>query len=219
MPIRIELPTSPQDAVELLNSIKNFEWTVTAVVGLVLALVKCPIDFWNHLNNAAYLRFAELARVNWFVRTNIWSFLRKKYKYNLVWTAVTLRFRREISAFETIEIHTRVIYWDKYNCYVEQKFVNPKKDNFVHCILYGQYTLTFKGKRVTPEVLENTIRNRGLLMVPWNLEGDLSTSHIDTWKDGDNNELYECDLPLTKSLEGWIEFLTQSSAESKANLT
>jgi len=195
----------------------NISPTDTAKLKVFMPITS--VDFWNHLNNSAYLRYAELARVNWFMRTNVWEFLKKNFGYHLAFSAVTLRFRREILAFETIQIHTRVVYWDKFTLYVEQKFVNANQGGFVHCVIYGQYTLTYKGKKVTSEVLGSTTRNRGLLMVPWNREALLETNFIDTWGEhGQNQELYECDLPKPKSLDAWMEFLTESSAESKANL-
>ncbi|ETO31146.1 hypothetical protein RFI_05971 [Reticulomyxa filosa] len=255
MPLTLQLPTSPNDVVELVRSLKKFQWSKKFIAAIIFLAVSLRIgvpnvryvyqyglmflnlllfdqiispaatakytfyvpitNFWNHLNNAAYLRYAELARVNWFARTNIWNFLKNNFGYHLAYTAVTLRYRREINPFQTIEIHTRVVHWDMFNFYVEQKFIDAKS-GFIHCVIYGQYTVTHKGKRVTPELLENT-KNRGLLMLPWNLDSPLGKTHADTWSE--NKELYECDLPIPKSLEKWVEFLTQSSAESKLQLT
>ena len=101
------------------------------------------------MNNAAYLRHAELARVDFFIRTKIWKQLSAK-NYALGFVALNIRYRRELRLFRSYSIHTRALYWNELELFIEQRFIDPNK-NFLHTIVYGKYVLTKNGKKVKPQ--------------------------------------------------------------------
>ena len=98
------------------------------------------------MNNAAYLRHAELARVDYFLRSNLRSELKRK-GFRIAFVALNIRYRRELRVFKSYRIETRPIFWDELQLIIEQRFVNPETD-FVHTIIYGKYVLVKNGRKV-----------------------------------------------------------------------
>lgn len=98
------------------------------------------------MNNAAYLRHAELARVDFFIRTKIWKQLKTK-NYSIGFVALNIRYRRELRLFKSYQIHTRALYWNELELIIEQRFIDPNT-NFLHTIIYGKYVLCKNGKKV-----------------------------------------------------------------------
>mmetsp|Transcript_40968 Transcript_40968/g.36152 ORF Transcript_40968/g.36152 Transcript_40968/m.36152 type:complete len:311 (+) Transcript_40968:23-955(+) len=123
------------------------------------------IDFWFHMNNAAYLRHAELARVDFFIRTKIWKQLNKK-NYSLGFIALNIRYRRELTLFKSYSIHTRALFWNELELIIEQRFIDPNT-NFLHTIVYGKYVLIKNGRRVK-QLMNNdndNVEGEGLYLI------------------------------------------------------
>ena len=91
------------------------------------------------MNNAAYLRFAELGRVDFFILTKMHSKL-KSFGYGLAFVSVNIRYRREIRFNTKFVIKTRAIFWDETTLIMEQKFCHINTD-FVYTIIFGKYVL------------------------------------------------------------------------------
>eukprot|EP01084_Bolivina_argentea_P189018 325191_1 len=113
------------------------------------------IDFWLHMNNAAYLRHAELARVDYFIRSKIWNQL-QKHNYAIAFVALNIRYRRELTVFKKFEIQTRPIFWDELHLIIEQRFLDPKT-KFLHTLIYGRYVLIKNGKKVKRSISDNLV--------------------------------------------------------------
>ena len=98
------------------------------------------------MNSAAYLRHAELARVDYFLRSNLRRELKQK-GFRIAFVALNIRYRRELRLFRSYRIETRPIFWDELQLIMEQRFVDPNTE-FVHTIIYGKYVLVKKGRKV-----------------------------------------------------------------------
>jgi YbgC/YbaW family acyl-CoA thioester hydrolase len=79
------------------------------------------IDIMQHMNNASYLTHAELARWELFAQSGLihWS---KSRKAMFILTAASIRYRREIKAFQSFEIHTSIIGADNKSVFISQDF-------------------------------------------------------------------------------------------------
>jgi len=80
------------------------------------------LDFNLHVNNGRYLTLADLGRIHWFARTGILCRARRQRALPMVGDAIA-RFRRDLRAFQTFEIHTRLIGWDEKWGFLEHRFV------------------------------------------------------------------------------------------------
>jgi acyl-CoA thioesterase FadM len=80
------------------------------------------LDFNLHLNNGRYLALADIARIHWFTRAGLLAVARRYEAYPVVGD-VTAKFRRDLRAFQSFEIHTRLIGWDSKWGFLEHRFV------------------------------------------------------------------------------------------------
>ncbi|XP_043667879.1 protein THEM6-like [Vespula pensylvanica] len=92
----------------------------------------------SHMNNARYLREIDFSRFHYFIRTKMYSSL-KKMGVKAVLGASCTRYRRSIPFFMMYKITTKLIYWDEKSFYFEHKFINVR-DNFVHTIILSKQT-------------------------------------------------------------------------------
>jgi acyl-CoA thioesterase FadM len=80
------------------------------------------LDFNFHLNNGRYLALADIARIHWFIRTGMLAVARRHAAFPVVGDVVA-KFRRDLRAFRSFEIHTRLIGWDSKWGFLEHRFV------------------------------------------------------------------------------------------------
>ncbi|XP_065256291.1 protein THEM6-like [Emys orbicularis] len=90
--------------------------------GLVLP---SDLDWLLHMNNARYLREADLARCAHLARCGIFDALRA-LGGSLVLAASCARHRRPLRLFERFAVRTRLLGWDARAFYLEQRFVSPR---------------------------------------------------------------------------------------------
>ncbi len=84
------------------------------------------LDANMHVNNGRYLTLADIGRMHWFVRTRTMHIARQQRAFPVVGDAVA-KFRRELKAFQTFEIHTRMIGWDHKWGFIEHRFVRENR--------------------------------------------------------------------------------------------
>jgi len=197
------------------------------------------IDWWGHQNNAAYLRHAELARVDYFLRSNFWNQLNRQ-NYAIAFVAVNVRYRRELRLFKSYQIETRPLFWDDVQLIVEQRFVDPETD-FVHTIVYGKYVLVRDGRKVKRS-MNGVAAAEGLHTVQFyedssaedqsprqeaprkikrvasadslsSLDG-IAEDHSDAEQRRFGNT-YQCRNEIPHSLTLWMQSLEKSSSESR----
>ena len=162
----------------------SFEFTVSLT----------DIDFMRHMNNAAYLRYAEAGRHEWFWKLLARDDFKQKFSkngYGVPLVAVTVKYRRECKFNHTLILKTEPVYWNATSVYLKQSFYH-KETGLLHCILYAKLALTKDGKFV------KTLGDKqdGYHLLTW--YGDIDD------KTGNN---YECRNELTKDISAWMRHL------------
>jgi acyl-CoA thioesterase FadM len=80
------------------------------------------LDFNLHVNNGRYLTLADIGRMHWFMRTRLWDVARADKALPVVGDAIA-KFRKELGAFQTFCIDTRMLGWDERWGFIEHRFV------------------------------------------------------------------------------------------------
>jgi acyl-CoA thioesterase FadM len=80
------------------------------------------LDFNLHVNNGRYLAMADVARVHWFLRTGVLPVARRERAIPIIGDALA-KFRRDLRAFQTFHIETRMLGWDHRWAFLEHRFV------------------------------------------------------------------------------------------------
>ena len=145
------------------------------------------IDFNRHMNNAAYLRYAEAGRVAWF--RGLVSFFRDTAQ-SLALLGLSVKYRRECLAGDVITLQTKICYWDQCNIYIRQEFYH-KKTGLVHCVMYCRFGLLQNGKLIKREQDDKA----GFHAIKWYSDSD---GHVND---------YECREPMDESLKFLISHL------------
>lgn len=84
------------------------------------------LDFNIHVNNGRYLALADIGRMHWFVRTGILGVARRQKAFPVIGDAIA-KFRHDLKVFQTFEIHTRLIGWDRKWGFIEHRFVRRNR--------------------------------------------------------------------------------------------
>ena len=178
----------------LLSDESEFEFTVSLT----------DIDFWKHMNNAAYLRYAEAARHIWFWRLTArknYQDTFKKRGFSITLVAIAVKYRRECKFNHTFILKTKPVYWTQTSIYLRHEFYH-KESGLLHCVLYGQVALVQNGRFV--KKMENE-RESGYYLLKW----------YDDIDDKTGND-YECRNELTEDIKSWIQHL---NAKNTTTLT
>lgn len=101
-----------------------------SVGGLVLP---ADLDFLGHMNNARYLREADVARVVHLTRCGLLRAARALGAH-LVLAASCCRHRRALRGLERFAVRTRLLGWDERAFLLEHRFVS-RRDGFVCALL------------------------------------------------------------------------------------
>lgn len=188
------------------------------------------IDYLLHMNNVAYLKYAECGLTYWALDTNLLHKL-QKHNFSMVTSASTVRYRRQLLFNEKFTLGTRCIYWNEYFIIIKHSFIN-QKTKFVHAIVYVQIILT-DGK--TGKKYESIINSKKSNDTGGGDDGSNMDSYSeDNYKnkskykrvglhcfdfyetiDDKWNDLYHCRNKIAKSLEFWIKTLENSKIEAK----
>uniref|UniRef100_A0A7S3JQF6 Thioesterase domain-containing protein n=1 Tax=Aureoumbra lagunensis TaxID=44058 RepID=A0A7S3JQF6_9STRA len=93
------------------------------------------VDRNKHMNNAKFIRIGNYARRSFWANAGVWN-VALANRVNLIVTATTIRYRRELRLFTSYQVISRLIYWDDKCFYSEHKFV---VNNFVHAVQLVKY--------------------------------------------------------------------------------
>ncbi|XP_028629090.1 protein THEM6 isoform X1 [Grammomys surdaster] len=105
------------------------------------------LDLLLHMNNARYLREADVARAAHLTRCGVLGALRDLSAHTVL-AASCARYRRSLRLFEPFEVHTRLLGWDDRAFYLEARFVSLR-DGFVCALLrFRQHVLGTSPDRV-----------------------------------------------------------------------
>jgi len=80
------------------------------------------LDFNLHVNNGRYLALADIGRIHWSIRTGVLGVARQQKGFPVIGDAIA-KFRHDLKVFQTFEIHTRLIGWDRKWGFIEHRFV------------------------------------------------------------------------------------------------
>lgn len=80
------------------------------------------LDLNGHVNNGRYLMLADLARIDWFLRTGVMQTALRQRARPVVGDAVA-KFRRDLRLFQSFEIQSRLLGWDERWGFLEHRFV------------------------------------------------------------------------------------------------
>ncbi|HXC61738.1 MAG TPA: thioesterase family protein [Nitrospiria bacterium] len=79
------------------------------------------LDINGHMNNGRYLTLMDLGRLDVIVRTGMGRTVLRRKWYPLVGSA-TIRFRFSLEPFQSYQLKSRIICWDKKWFFIEQRF-------------------------------------------------------------------------------------------------
>jgi acyl-CoA thioesterase FadM len=105
-----------------LNLIGKSKVDLLATTRVHLRVWPNDLDFNIHANNARYLALADIGRIHWFVRTGVLGVARQHKAFPVIGDAIA-KFRHDLKAFQSFEIHTRLIGWDRKWGFMEHRFV------------------------------------------------------------------------------------------------
>jgi acyl-CoA thioesterase FadM len=84
------------------------------------------LDLNVHLNNGRYLAFADIGRMHWFVRTGVLKVARQQKAFPVIGDAIA-KFRHDLRLFQSVEILTRLIGWDRKWGFIEHRFMRNNR--------------------------------------------------------------------------------------------
>ena len=112
------------------------------------------LDLFMHVNNGVYLTYADLARTDLMLRSDVFHLIRKRGWYPVV-AAETIQFKKSLKLGQRFTITTRVLGWDDRAIYLEHVY---KRANTViaSALIDARFLSRAGGKVTTAELLELT---------------------------------------------------------------
>lgn len=80
------------------------------------------LDLSLHMNNGRYLTLMDLGRLDIMLGSGLWRAV-LRHKWTPIASAITIRYRRELRPFQSFQLETRLISWDKTLVVMEQTFL------------------------------------------------------------------------------------------------
>ena len=80
------------------------------------------LDLYRHVNNGRYLTLADIGRRDWFLRTGIMQWTARHGAVPVMGDAMA-KFRRELRLFQSFDIQSRLLGWDRRWIFLEHRFV------------------------------------------------------------------------------------------------
>jgi len=80
------------------------------------------LDLNMHVNNGRYLTLADLGRGDWFMRTGVYQAAKRQGVFPLVGDAFA-KYRRELRAFQMVDIESRLVGWSGRWGFLEHRFI------------------------------------------------------------------------------------------------
>lgn len=108
------------------------------------------LDFNIHVNNGRYLSFADLGRVDWFIRSGCLQVAREHKAIPVIGDA-TARFMKQLKAFDRFYVETRLLGWNHKWAFLEHKILT--KDNQIAAIVVVRGMFWSKKGGLPPQAL------------------------------------------------------------------
>ncbi|XP_005395793.1 PREDICTED: protein THEM6 [Chinchilla lanigera] len=114
------------------------------------------LDVLLHMNNARYLREADVCRIAHQARCGILGALRELGAHAVL-GASCARYRRSLHLFEPFEVRTRLLGWDDRAFYLEARFISLR-DGFLCALLrFRQHVLGTSPERVVQHLCKRRV--------------------------------------------------------------
>ncbi|XP_054446088.1 protein THEM6 [Pteronotus mesoamericanus] len=114
------------------------------------------LDLLLHMNNARYLREADMARTAHLVRCGVLGALRALGAH-CVMAASCARYRRSLRLLDPFEVRTRLLGWDDRAFYLETRFISLR-DGFLCALLRSrQHVLGTTPERVVQHLCKRKV--------------------------------------------------------------
>ncbi|KAB1258206.1 Protein THEM6 [Camelus dromedarius] len=114
------------------------------------------LDLLLHMNNARYLREADVARAAHLARCGVLGALRS-LGARAVLAASCARYRRSLRLLEPFEVRTRLLGWDDRAFYLEARFISLR-DGFVCALVRSrQHVLGTSPERVVQHLCKRRV--------------------------------------------------------------
>ena len=97
------------------------------------------IDMWMELNNGRTLTLYDLGRIPMAYRVGLVDVLKRK-RWGLTMAGASVRYRRRVRTFQTVEMHSRGAYWDDKFFYIEQSMWNKAGECTSHIVYRSAVT-------------------------------------------------------------------------------
>lgn len=110
----------------------------------------CDINL--HLNNARYFSFMDLGRLQLLAQTGLFRLVYKERLFVPVIAGIEMTFLRALDPFQSFDLVTRVLAWDEYYVYMEQRF--EVKGNLMAIGVVKGVCLSGKKKHPMSEVMQ-----------------------------------------------------------------
>ncbi|WP_417207800.1 acyl-CoA thioesterase [Antarctobacter sp.] len=91
------------------------------------------LDLWMELNNGRTLTIYDLGRIPLGYRTGLFDVLQRE-RWGLTVAGSVVRYRRRVRLFEKIEMHSRLLGWDKRFIYIDQSMWKTNGDCASHAV-------------------------------------------------------------------------------------
>lgn len=117
------------------------------------------LDFNMHVNNGRYLSFADLGRVDWFVRSGCLQVARQQKAMPVIGD-VTARFIRQLKAFDRFYVETCLLGWDQKWAFLQHTILDS--ENRVAAIVVVRGMFWNKKGGLTPEELLAKTGHKGI---------------------------------------------------------
>jgi acyl-CoA thioesterase FadM len=85
------------------------------------------LDTSLHMNNGRYWTLMDLGRTDIMIRSGLWRPI-LRHGWVPVVGAGQIRFRRELKAFRSFTLETRILTWSESHVVMEHRFVSESKD-------------------------------------------------------------------------------------------
>lgn len=116
---------------------------------LHLRVMPGEIDFNLHMNNGRYFSAADIGRLDWGLRSNLW---RSAFRHG--WRAVAgdsnARFSRSLQPFQRYELQSRLLGWNEKWLFCEHRFVRHRQ---VYATVLVRYLFISTRGKVPPAVV------------------------------------------------------------------
>lgn len=97
------------------------------------------LDHMVHMNNVKYLRAFEFGRAAFGLKNRLWH-KAKELNAHLLISAQVVRYRRAVTLFQAFEIHSKIVYWEDRDIFIEQQLITVN-DGFVRAVCMVKMTL------------------------------------------------------------------------------